>query len=64
MSKICDYCQSRKESNINHLLSLLLQKKFRTAYAYAQGLIDAYRAYLDTDEIETITTIIKGGDEI
>ena len=65
MSKISEYNLSQKEFCIKQLEALcdmaISTKDFtvwHTATTYADGLEDAFRAYMDEDTVDKITSII------
>ena len=65
MSKVEEYSESRKAVNINMLKNMFNVAVEHNdimlmvhAQKYGEGLLDAYEAYLDEDQVDTIENII------
>lgn len=66
MSKVEEYSESRKAVNINmlkNMFNVAVEHNdimlMAQAQKYGEGLIDAYEAYLDENQVDTIENIIN-----
>lgn len=66
MGKLTEYADARKDVNINmlkNMFNVAVEHNdimiMAQAQKYGEGLIDAYEAYLDENQVDTIENIIN-----